>query len=73
MSKILKFVKKLEPKKGTFAHTLYDGFFTFLFTPDEVTHGGTHIKDGMDLKRTMVFVVFALIPAYLFGMYNIGQ
>lgn len=73
MSKLLKFAKKLEPKKGTFVHTLYDGFFTFLFTPDEVTHGGTHIKDGMDLKRTMVFVVFALIPAYLFGIYNIGH
>ncbi|MBK8503039.1 MAG: NADH:ubiquinone reductase (Na(+)-transporting) subunit B [Saprospiraceae bacterium] len=73
MSKILEFVKKLEPKKGTFVHTLYDGFFTFLFTPDEVTHGGTHIKDGMDLKRTMMMVVIALLPAYLFGIYNIGH
>lgn len=73
MSKILKFARKLEPKKGTFAHTLYDGFFTFLFTPDEVTHGGTHIKDGMDLKRTMVHVVFALTLLYIFGCYNIGH
>ncbi len=73
MSKILKFVKKLEPKKGTFGHTLYDGFFTFLFTPDDVAHGGTHIKDGMDLKRTMVFVVIALQLAYVFGCYNIGH
>jgi Na+-transporting NADH:ubiquinone oxidoreductase subunit B len=73
MSKILEFAKKLEPKKGTFMHTLYDGFFTFLFTPDEVTHGGTHIKDGMDLKRTMMMVVIALLPAYLFGIYNIGH
>jgi Na+-transporting NADH:ubiquinone oxidoreductase subunit B len=73
MSKILKFAKKLEPQKGTFAHTLYEGFFTFLFTPDDVAHGGTHIKDGMDLKRTMVFVVIALQLAYVFGCYNIGH
>lgn len=73
MSKLLDFTKKIEPKKGTFAHTLYDGFFTFLFTPDEVTHGGTHIKDGMDLKRTMVIVVIALQLCYIFGCYNIGH
>ncbi len=73
MSKLLNFVKKIEPKKGTFLHTLYDGFFTLLYTPDEVTHGGTHIKDGMDLKRTMVHVVIALQLCYLFGCYNIGH
>jgi len=73
MSKLLEFVKKIEPKKGTLAHTLYDGFFTFLYSPDEVTHGGTHIKDGMDLKRTMVIVVIAMQLCYLFGTYNIGH
>ncbi|MBX2814642.1 MAG: NADH:ubiquinone reductase (Na(+)-transporting) subunit B [Saprospiraceae bacterium] len=73
MSKLLDFAKKIEPKKGTLAHTLYDGFFTFLFSPDEVTHGGTHIKDGMDLKRTMFHVVIALQLCYLFGTYNIGH
>ncbi len=73
MSKLVEFVKKLEPKKGTLAHTLYDGFFTFLYSPDEVTHGGTHIKDGMDLKRTMVHVVIALQLCYIFGCYNIGH
>ncbi len=73
MSKLLDFVKKIEPKKGTFVHTLYDGLFTFLYSPDEVTHGGTHIKDGMDLKRTMVLVVIALQLCYLFGTYNIGH
>ena len=73
MSKLLDFVKKLEPKKGTLGHTLYDGFFTFLYSPDEVAHGGTHIKDGMDLKRTMVHVVIALQLCYVFGTYNIGH
>ncbi|MEM6772684.1 MAG: NADH:ubiquinone reductase (Na(+)-transporting) subunit B, partial [Bacteroidota bacterium] len=55
------FVKKFEPaKENKFAHTVYDGFYTFLFQPDTVTKGGTHIKDGMDLKRLMVHVVLAL-------------
>jgi len=73
MSKLLDFVKKLEPEKGTVAHTLFDGFFTFLYSPNEVTHGGTHIKDGMDLKRTMIHVVIALQLCYIFGCYNIGH
>lgn len=54
-------------------HTLFDGFATFLFTPDEVTHQGTHIKAGIDLKRTMFIVVIALVPALLFGMWNVGH
>ena len=49
-------------------------FFTFFFVPDDVTKGtGTHIKDKLDLKRYMSFVVLALVPAYIFGTYNIGQ
>lgn len=54
-------------------HTVFDGFATFLFTPDHVTHDGTHIKAGIDLKRTMFFVILAMIPALLFGMYNVGH
>ncbi len=54
-------------------HTVFDGFATFLFTPDEVTHQGTHIKAGIDLKRTMFIVVIALVPALLFGMWNAGH
>ncbi len=73
MSKLLDFARRLEPKKGTFLHTLYDGFFTFLYSPDEVAHGGTHIKDGMDLKRTMLHVVIPLQLCYIFGCYNIGH
>ena len=50
----------------------YDAFETFLFVPNHVTKSGVHIRDGMDLKRKMVVVIFAMIPALLFGMYNIG-
>jgi len=54
-------------------HTAYDAFFTFAYAPDTVTKGGTHIKDGMDLKRLMVTVVIAMQLCYLFGTYNIGH
>ena len=50
----------------------YDAFETFLFVPDHTTHKGTHIKDAIDLKRTMAFVVLAMLPCILFGMWNIG-
>ncbi len=72
---LLDFVKKIEPdkKKSPFLHTLYDGFFTFLYSPDSVTKGGVHIRDGMDLKRTMVIVVLAMQLCYLFGSFNIGH
>ena len=45
---------------------------TLLFVPNHNTHKGAHIRDGVDLKRVMVTVIFALIPAMIFGMYNIG-
>lgn len=51
---------------------LYDGFETFLFVPGHATHKGSHIRDGVDLKRTMITVVLALVPCLLFGMYNAG-
>ncbi len=72
---LLSFFKKIEPdkKKSPLLHTLYDGFFTFAFAPNSVTKGGVHIRDGMDLKRTMVHVVIAMQLCYLFGTYNIGH
>jgi Na+-transporting NADH:ubiquinone oxidoreductase subunit B len=51
---------------------LLDGFETFMFVPGHATHKGSHIRDGIDLKRTMITVVIALIPCLLFGMYNVG-
>ena len=75
MKGLLNFFHKIEPdkKKSPFLHTLFDGFFTFAFSPKTVTHNGVHLRDGMDLKRTMVMVVLALQLCYLFGTYNIGH
>ena len=74
MSKILDFFKKMEPSKDKkIAHTAFDAFFTFAFTPNETTHSGSHIRGGMDLKRTMIHVVIAMQLCYLFGTYNVGH
>ncbi len=75
MSSFLDKVKSFEPdkKESPFLHTLYDGFFTFLYAPDSVTKDGVHIRDGIDLKRTMVMVVLALQLCYVFGSINIGH
>jgi Na+-transporting NADH:ubiquinone oxidoreductase subunit B len=74
MNKLNKFVKKFEPnKESKFLHTVYDGFYTFLFVPDHVTKGGVHIKDRMDLKRLMTIVVISLQLCFLLGTYNIGH
>jgi Na+-transporting NADH:ubiquinone oxidoreductase subunit B len=72
---LLNFFERIEPDKAKspLLHTAYDAFFTFAFTPNTVTAKGVHIRDGMDLKRTMVFVVLALQVLYLFGTYNIGH
>ena len=50
----------------------YDAFETFLFVPDHSTQKGAHIRDAIDLKRTMFMVIVALIPCLLFGMWNVG-
>ncbi len=52
---------------------VYDGLATFLFVPGHATHKGTHIRDAMDLKRTMIMVVLAMVPALLFGIFNTGH
>jgi len=77
MNFLLKTMKKMEPlfEKGGRMEKLrsvYDGFATFLYVPDRVTSKGSHIRDYMDMKRTMIIVVIALMPALLFGSYNIG-
>lgn len=51
---------------------VYDGFYTFLFVPGHTTESGAHVRDGIDLKRTMNTVITALIPCLLFGMWNVG-
>ncbi len=54
-------------------YPVYDGFATFLFVPGHTSHSGAHIRDGVDLKRTMVTVILALVPCLLFGMWNAGH
>ncbi len=58
---------KLEKLRSTF-----DAFFTFLYVPNKVTSRGSHIRDNMDMKRTMAVVVLAMLPALIFGMWNVG-
>ena len=61
-----------EKYKGKKIAPLFNGFHTFLYLPNETTHGGTHVKAADDLKRTMNTVIMALIPCLLFGMFNAG-
>lgn len=52
--------------------SVFDGFETFLFVPNTTSKTGVHIHDSIDSKRTMTVVIIALLPALLFGMYNVG-
>lgn len=52
--------------------SVFCGFESFLYVPNRVTQKGAHIRDSIDLKRTMIIVVIALVPTLLFGMYNTG-
>ncbi len=53
-------------------YPMYDALETFAFVPDHTTHNGAHIRDSIDMKRTMFLVIVALIPCLLFGIYNTG-
>ena len=75
---LLKFTQKIKPsfeKGGKFGwlHSTFDAFESFLFVPATVTKSGAHIRDCMDLKRVMSVVIVALMPAMLFGMWNVGD
>lgn len=77
MNKIRKYIDQIKPnfeKGGKFEklHSTFDAFETFLFVPNEVTSKGSHIRDFIDMKRTMILVVVSLIPALLFGIWNAG-
>lgn len=61
-----------EKYRGTKMAPAFNAIHTFLYLPNEVTHGGTHIKAADDLKRTMNIVIVAMIPCLLFGMFNAG-
>jgi len=77
MNALRKFVDKVKPnfeKGGKLEkfHSVFDGFETFLFVPNTTSKYGTQIHDAVDSKRTMIIVVIGLIPALLFGMFNVG-
>lgn len=67
-------IKPLFEKGGKYAklHSVFDGFYTFLYTPNTTSATGVQIHDSNDSKRTMIIVVLALLPCCLFGMWNIG-
>jgi len=64
--------KLKEKYKGTKMAPAFNAIHTFLYLPNETTHGGTHIKAADDLKRTMNIVIMALVPCLIFGMFNAG-
>ncbi len=77
MDALKKLIDKVKPnfeKGGKLEkfHSVFDGFETFLFVPNSTSKSGAHIHDAIDSKRTMIVVVLALVPALLFGMFNVG-
>lgn len=77
MKGLRNYLNKIKPnferggKFGKFASS-FEAFESFLYVPNSVTRKGAHIRDAMDLKRTMTVVIVALLPALLFGMFNVG-
>ena len=77
MNALRNYLDKIKPnfEEGGKLHafrSVFDGFETFLFVPNTTAKSGVHVHDAIDSKRIMSFVVIALIPALLFGMYNVG-
>ena len=78
----MKFILKLHDsirhhfkKGGKFEHVgpIFDAADAFTFTPVEETHLGAHVRDAVDIKRVMVTVIYALMPCFLFGVWNAGH
>jgi Na+-transporting NADH:ubiquinone oxidoreductase subunit B len=73
--------KKMDESKHLFEpggkleklYPLFEAQDTFMFTPPDKTEGAPHVRDSIDMKRSMIFVVLALLPCILFGIYNAGQ
>ena len=77
MGRLRKFLDRVEPMfvpGGRYEkfYALYELVDTFLYTPPEVTSRAPHVRDAIDLKRVMTYVVLAVLPCAFFGMYNIG-
>ncbi len=77
MKSLRNYLDKIKPqfeKGGRYEklQSTFDAFETFLFVPDKTTRSGSHVRDAIDLKRTMSVVLIALVPALLFGIWNTG-
>lgn len=77
MKGLRRFIDKIKPpfekgRKLHFLHSTFEAFETFLFVPNKVTKHGAHIRDAIDLKRTMSMVIIAMMPVFLFGVINVG-
>ncbi|MCB9317279.1 MAG: NADH:ubiquinone reductase (Na(+)-transporting) subunit B [Lewinellaceae bacterium] len=74
LQNIIHSIKPHFEKGGRFEklYPAFEALETFLFVPGETTAHGVHIRDAMDLKRTMMTVIIALVPTMLFGMWNVG-
>lgn len=74
LRKLLDSIEPLFHKGGRLEklYPLYEANDTFLYTPGEVTKGGTHVRDAIDTKRMMSIVIVALLPCILMAMYNTG-
>jgi Na+-transporting NADH:ubiquinone oxidoreductase subunit B len=77
MNSLRKKIDKIKPQfeeGGRFAkfRSVFEGLESFIFVPDKVTFKGSHVRDSIDLKRTMTVVIIAILPALLFGAYNTG-
>jgi Na+-transporting NADH:ubiquinone oxidoreductase subunit B len=73
LEKFMQGIKPDENAKFPLAYWMWDGMYTFMFVPGHVTHRGTHVRDSIDLKRTMFMVIMALVPTLLFGVWNTGH
>ena len=77
MKALRNYLDKIKPNfeeggKLAMFRSVFEGFETFLFVPSTTSKSGVHIHDYIDSKRTMTVVIIALLPALLFGMYNVG-
>ena len=76
--KLLQIVEKIKPTfseggRLSALHSTFDAFETFLFVPGTTTRKGSHVRDCVDCKRLLIIVVLALLPAFCFGVWNIGD
>lgn len=78
MKALRNYLDKVKPQfeaggKHAKLKSTFEAFESFLFAPSTVNRGGVHIRDGVDLKRVIIMVIAALLPALLFGIWNTGH